>query len=415
MKTKVFIFGIICSFIIGGCDSIEETTFPNQSEVKKSTFSSDEAKCIAVGFVKNFYGGTRAATTGQVVNSVYTWLSRDIYSNHLSTRGTTNNLPDTLLYIVNFGNDDGFVLVSADRNRPGVIAFVEKGSLTPNQEIQNPGFKIFLEGYREYLSRESPLPDTIPSIVDGIWMFDEYYAPLLSTTWGQHSPYNNYCFTNNGQQAVAGCMAIAASQIVAYHNYPSSYNSHYYDWSAILSSSNVSPSDPVASNSVAHLVHDIGLLIETDYGQNVSTAFFSKIPQCWNAFGYQYETNYSCIFDSLIVDMDNEDPIYMFGGYYDNNNIWHGHGWVIDGLAVRSYYFIQPGQYPSNPYPTMIKTQSYNLVHCNWGWNGLYDGFFIYGAFQNKYNLSTDEIISSYSPYNVNNYLYRHVHPNINN
>ena len=78
-------------------------------------------------------------------------------------------------------------------------------------------------------------------------------SPMLNTRWGQHAPYNKFCFTSTGEQAVTGCLAIAVAQIAAYYQHPTSFNGHSYDWDAILSADTVSVSDVQASNSVGHL------------------------------------------------------------------------------------------------------------------------------------------------------------------
>ena len=38
------------------------------------------------------------------------------------------------------------------------------------------------------------------------------YPQNVKLAWNQHAPYNRYCFTESGQQALAGCVAIAAAQ-----------------------------------------------------------------------------------------------------------------------------------------------------------------------------------------------------------
>ena len=45
----------------------------------------------------------------------------------------------------------------------------------------------------------------------------------------------------DGEFALAGCVAIAMGQIMAYHKQPSSYNGHEYDWDAILENEIVYP------------------------------------------------------------------------------------------------------------------------------------------------------------------------------
>lgn len=96
----------------------------------------------------------------------------------------------------------------------------------------------------------------------------------------------------------------------------------------------------------------------------------------------------------------------MFGfGIVDGFTI--GHAWVIDGIAIRSQYnlseYINDPILPFFPHPI---EQSYNLVHCNWGWGGLDDGYFIYEALNQKFDTSTNTI----SEFEVNFYDIHRVH-----
>ena len=40
----------------------------------------------------------------------------------------------------------------------------------------------------------------------------EHISPKCKVAWDQNAPYNRYCFTESGQQALAGCVAIATAQ-----------------------------------------------------------------------------------------------------------------------------------------------------------------------------------------------------------
>ena len=55
-----------------------------------------------------------------------------------------------------------------------------------------------------------------------------------------------------------------------------------------------------------------------------------------------------------------------------------GHAWVVDGWMERSRTMIRRG---SDGWEVVVKTESQQLVHCNWGWNSWYDGYFHSGSF----------------------------------
>lgn len=58
------------------------------------------------------------------------------------------------MYAVNYCDNQGFVLVSAVRSTPEVIAYVPNGTYVDSIEIENPGFKFFINKANEYLANE---------------------------------------------------------------------------------------------------------------------------------------------------------------------------------------------------------------------------------------------------------------------
>ena len=64
----------------------------------------------------------------------------------VSTRSdspTSDN--DTLLYVFNFDDNQGFAVVSASRHTEGLIAVVEEGSYDPAVPTGNPGFDTYMK------------------------------------------------------------------------------------------------------------------------------------------------------------------------------------------------------------------------------------------------------------------------------
>ena len=54
---------------------------------------------------------------------------------------------ENLYYIINRGNDQGFVVIAADNRVSPIIAFSEKGSLTENDIQGNPSIKWLYDEY----------------------------------------------------------------------------------------------------------------------------------------------------------------------------------------------------------------------------------------------------------------------------
>lgn len=425
---RKFTFVLIGLIALVACEAELETeranNLGNENVLLRngSTISPDAAAALAVEFrnsILNQSGQTRGKINEKGVASVYAWRSSEIASK-TTTRSTASDLlPDTLLYIVNFEDSCGFALVSADAQIADVAAYVEKGTLTPNQEIDNPGFKAFLEGYGEYARgiRDSTwkMPDSLLTIdtlhnkinnplfggenvitpVNNVYHLVYYVAPLLTTEWGQGIPYNlhipNYMY--------AGCTAIAIAQIAAFHQYPANYDGHIYDWDSMLRYSQI-PNYGDIRYSAADLVYDAARLVYTQYGYEASIASYYNVPHCWDEFGYHYTQLQDVDFETIKTDISNGYPVFMRGRVPGEEN---GHAWVVDGVAIKRHRLAQFNSIPDREY-----------IHCNWGWEGNCDGYFILGAFETRYNITTDSGVGGYNAYNENIWIYHNIYPNIN-
>jgi len=95
------------------------------------------------------------------------------------------------------------------------INLIKKGDLTPNKEIVEQNRAIF-----KRLINKSFKYSTYKGFNDKTDDVTEEVKPLLTSEWGQWSPYNDNCPVENGIRAPAGCVAIAFAQIFNYWEWP---------------------------------------------------------------------------------------------------------------------------------------------------------------------------------------------------
>ena len=196
------------------------------------------------------------------------------------------------VYIVNFANNQGYVITSGDRRVPGVLAYNSYGHL--GDTISNPGQAILFSYMQEYieeqrsafeankeklatqaeeaifkqLSKERQAELIKEGYFDengkrikskgGIkgrlclsaeigntdleeenyikyeeWQIKELKAPLIKTLWGQSGSYNDalplYCESRTDEPPV-GCTAVAIGQLLAYHKKPDSIVGRKMHW-----------------------------------------------------------------------------------------------------------------------------------------------------------------------------------------
>lgn len=401
-------------------NQIETSPFTSLNLLYEAQYkvSMKEAKLIALDFVEDLYADTRYGEVKQI-ESVIPWCYDDIF---VSSRNDAHqdNIPDTMLYIVNFKNNQGYALISADKRVEGVMALVDSGSLCPNMGIDNPGFIVFLDGLREYfLSELSNYPPVIPrdtlvtdTMINGHdpgiiprWTITERIDPILTTRWGQGAPYNTFCFTSEGEQALAGCGAIAVAQVLGCHRYPSNYNGRVIHWDEIMMSEQ--PVTDIACDDLAYLISEIGVLTNMQYGVYLSGTAPANIDTCLNILNYNHALDVALgdsfyngtHFERLMSNFSLGRPVIISGHGHQHITVNNAstilpfhHLWVLDGGLVRhDNQAMMSGN--------SLQQADYHYVHCNWGWNGENNGYFINEAFRQKYD--EEEDILELSPFDI--------------
>lgn len=244
-------------------------------------------------------------------------------ANGLAARGVVPfsvSESDTVMYAVNFKNDQGYMLLSSDSRVP-MLAVIDEGGY--NGVGDNPGFHMFLEMSEPYIAysiaefertKDSiaalPSEDVTgngpssrivgdtggggwgdsgnnggypPPILPDKYLYDAEFvvpystaltAPLIYTVWSQGTPYNDLVkicskkdCKNEGKRYAAGCVTIALAQLFAYHKHPSfglGGEDVWFNWSEIHNRKDT----PNKNLQIAILVNDIVCQLHPDYDCN---------------------------------------------------------------------------------------------------------------------------------------------------
>ena len=190
--------------------------------------------------------------------------------NRLSRSGDSVS---SLVHIFNFEDNQGYAIMSGDKRVPSLIAITESGNLTEDEEIDNPGVALFLEGMENlYEDRVQPqkvqpiLPDSM-MVDDGVayksygkWeniVYKRYgFCPVK---WRQDFPYNKYCPLKDGRETATGCVATAVAQLMAIYRYPESYNGYGFSWDAMTEYPTAYACSPIGQDNIARLMQQLGL------------------------------------------------------------------------------------------------------------------------------------------------------------
>lgn len=172
----------------------------------------------------------------------------------------------------------------------------------------------------------------------------ERLAPKCKVSWHQYSPYNRYCFTKKGEQAVAGCVAIAGAQAMTVLR---PQMEQITSWDEVVKPY---PSSE-AIDEIATLVHFIGEEVNMDYGVNESGAKRTDLVKLIKSYGI---VDYDAA--RAIDVLKTEHGVIVIGGYRAV------HGWGPWEHYVDGHAFIADGYIKyatgSDPY----------YMHLNYGW-----------------------------------------------
>ncbi len=428
---------VLVGFLFAGCSDIEEAYLEPQTEIpcgeSESAISSDDVSDAEIGNIINriFQAKSRS-------NSEYT--TEIIYTD----KGTPG------MYVINFADNGGFLLISATKKHEPILAHSESGhyNLTdmekplPVLEWQNSmlsdiqrareesdtlnstwnAFREISETIdcRSVLSRSDPygletmIADSLtswrrkgysvssidsyeprddvekafledlcnnmyPIAVDNWkdYVFVVRYTKFISmridnmleTQWHQGSNFNAYFPFWNGtkEKQAVGCGPIAVGQIMRYHKKPANIN-----WNDMPAT--------YATNSTAEFLYNLALKADAKYEtkENLTSTTIPNLKKAFESYGYKCKLgNYNHY--TVMQNIKANRPVLMSGIDVDSGK---GHAWLISGVQDYENANIVIIYYPisRNTMNSAFEHQdnpSHTYTHyCNWGWGGLYDGFF---------------------------------------
>lgn len=308
-------------------------------------------------------------------------------------------------YVFNKAYKSGFLILSADDCMPAVLGEVEGSDFDMSSIPAN--MRWWLSEYdkviSEYIAKGKKYISVTPK---------KDISPLLNSLWNQSEPYNAMCPIVKQQRCVTGCVPTAMAQIMRKHQWPekgtgkdeyrkevsvydedgkykhdtiqiisSDFSRHTYDWNNMLDIYDENSTE-TQKNAVALLMSDCGVAAHANYTPTASGAFvFTALKGMVNFFNYDPSARIlsRSIYtdeeweDLVYEDLSNDMPVFYVGGGAQND----AHAFVCDGYKAEG-----------------------NMYHINWGWGGLYHGYFLLTGNNNEvlcpsssYNFSASQII----------------------
>lgn len=414
MKRTLFILSAML-FVIGGCSKVN---VPVDDSSNSSYWVSDSNNIIGIDQVKSYIARTRPNTKS----------NKDLDYRITPYGGSAD---DPLLYIVNYGDSEGWQILSSDSRVPAVVAHGETGYFS--LEEGSPAVRVWLDCMATDMANIRCAPDKdlafsaeeiaahksvwgeepgrviVPGDENGHWEVITTYEWIPGETvlhmtphWDQMHPYNTYCPLRSDTTSVrvpAGCVAIAAAEVLYYlHNHlgvPATMVDDGYcigdvtdfeqDFSGNSSTvwSLMSPeSQYYSADAEALMIGHVGKVIGMNYGNSASWTFPSRISS--QLFSLYSITSSSGDYDANSVksDLGHYLPVIVTASDWSipiNGDI---HTFVIDGFQktykryTHYHYWVEddpwnPKHLPFNhdPYYTFTyTTPEITSIKINWGW-----------------------------------------------
>ena len=202
------------------------------------------------------------------------------------------------VYVFNFGNDEGYSVVSQDSRVNTPYVLTTSGQLVDNMTKYNYNEIVMLQmsdltAKQVEAALQTIEPDNTEErmIVDVTNYPSGYPDGMCTTHWHQFYPYNKYCpVLENGEKAAAGGLVVALAQMMSIFQHPSSYTTTgldtnettYFNWRLMAAGSET------GNDMTAKLMYYLGLPenLNVTYSTTRTSANTSNVPHTLVNFGY---------------------------------------------------------------------------------------------------------------------------------
>ncbi|MCF0063188.1 C10 family peptidase [Dyadobacter chenwenxiniae] len=341
------------------------------------------------------------------------------------SKETVKDGEDDMYHIINYKDNQGFVIISADKRCIPILAYSD------NNPFRNDGlagisewFEVAKYHIKKAKQKDRPEPgiSQLWKVLEGSvkkdggrvmdWTGCDYFYNYHETgryvdnvaRWNQSGSTKYYSTSDNGctcQRRAAGCGAVAMGMVMRYHQYPSNvtlcYNSSCFvpDYPSMPRETDTDCGFPSTTgrNQRALLTRIAGAAASSNYGVlgncntwtipgNINNAlqsgFFFANGGTWGSLSSKYA--------QVKSDLNNYFPV-IFTGTLNGVNANDAHIWVGDGYSTLSTQYKTYVGCDENGDNCIEDCRNYDAeyIGMNWGWGGTSNGYFF-----TTYSFSTD-------------------------
>jgi Peptidase C10 family. len=243
------------------------------------------------------------------------------------------------------------------------------------------------------------------------WSVKNIVSPILNkyVRWNQQSPFNDlypkkrkFIIVGNKRKAPAGCFPLAIAKILTHFEYPNryTYNGYTVNWTELKNSYY----STVGKQSAAHLLKGISSGCGSWYFYNGTFTFPSNVTSYMRFIGLNNAHSYNYSFDRVTEMIDKGSPLIIYS--VPGINVFKSHSWNIDGYKIKERTITTKTYKGYTLQNTTTKTETCKMVHCDFGWGGKSNGYYVSGVFKlNDSNIEHDLGANQGGDTNYNNLL----------
>lgn len=382
---KKFLF-ILTVLLLSACSQEEFLTGRDDISGKEGVITRKQAQETLQRVREEFYPQTRSKNLCIASCEAY----------GPSLQPSTRSDEDPVFYVFNYEDNQGFAIMAATPRLPQVLAISDKGNLDLLNLPEN-GVRLFAKGLIDY-SDWIEERDT-GAVSDGVVYTKKFHrtnvktTPLCRVKWHQNYPYNQYTPIVNGTNALVGCGGVAVAQAMSVYGQPTNFQGYNFDWQAMTEED----SSDDAVRQIARFMEVIGRegIGGFDYyNPNGTGAILPNIKDIL------VRCDYSCTLpeDSVIKDtgISHYYKLYkdidvigellagrpvIVNGQTDFGISAIGHFWLLHGYMQIEWLEEKRINSPTGVQVLSSEHTFNDYVLCNWGWGGMYDGYYLSGVF----------------------------------
>ena len=403
---KIALF-LLSTVILIGCTQTDDL-FENESDnsLSENIDCENINQVRAIKLAQRFFDDADLSRSGDRVPAKIDYVLRK----HMSRAANS----DTIAYIINYADNQGFAIMLNSEKVQYPVAFSESGSFINPNECVTENFVQNLESYVDNI--EITQPDSV--VIPG---FDKVYrqvGPMLKVHPHQLDPWNKYVIVDHPGCAV-GCVPLAVTNIMLHSKDKFTYRGEtvyahaiidaIHDYHKPITPGNLSTTNAPDNANITYpgdfygvyytyyqgmdlyerMLYNVGKDIKAWYvpisESNEGThAFSNDIIPVLQGCGFEL-LPFPTINDYVFTDVFNylkDGNIVYLDGYVPK-----GHGWIGDGCK----YAVEK----KSGEPIL----SLRWIHCDWGWGGGQNGYFSGDVFSLK--AANDSTVNC----RVNNYV----------